>query len=423
MQPPSGHGIVVKPWSIGRREPRRQPKAAPPEEALLDRNVALFIAYRLLFNLRFYYPVFALFYLDAGITLEQFGWLQGLWSLSIIACEVPSGIIADLIGRRKTLRLGAFLAVVEMIVFACSSGVLGFAVNRVLSGFNESLVSGADSALLYDTLKSRGREVEYKEVLGRAQFYSLTFGAVATISGSYLYSLDIRLPIWATAGCMVLTFGCALLLFEPPREALSVGLSSQWRMLTRSLADILADPQLLFLIALVFVADSSVRLVLVHNSLYYQAITIPVVWFGVVGVGVRLFSSLCSKYAYRVDRLLGFGWSMAAAFTIMLLAFIGLSWMVPWYGMVFVALLTAGMVFVSLLAEGEINQRIASERRATILSLKSITLNIGFGLGMPIFAALARTDLAVGFRYLAVVFGLLGLALLAGGRRWWSGAA
>ena len=411
----------MKLWSRGGRAQHWRQKPTPTPDALLDRNVPLFIAYRLFFNLRFYYPVFALFYLDAGITLEQFGWLQGLWSLSIIACEVPSGIIADLIGRRKTLRLGAFLAVVEMIVFAGSSGLVGFAVNRVLSGFNESLVSGADSALLYDTLKSRGREVEYKEILGRAQFYSLTFGAVATISGSYLYSLDIRLPIWVTAGCMVLTFFCSLLLYEPPREAMSVALTSQWRMLTRSLSDILADPQLLFLIALVFVADSSVRLVLVHSSLYYQAIVIPVVWFGVVGVGVRLLSSLSSKYAYRIDRRLGFGWSMAAAFMIMLLAFIGLCWMIPWYGMIFIALLTAAMVFVSLLVEGEINQRIASERRATILSLKSITLNIGFGLGMPIFTALARTDLAVGFRYLAVVFGLLGLTLLACGRRWWSG--
>ena len=411
----------MKLWSRGGRAQHWRQKPTPSPDALLDRNVPLFIAYRLFFNLRFYYPVFALFYLDAGITLEQFGWLQGLWSLSIITCEVPSGIIADLIGRRKTLRLGAFLAVVEMIVFAGSSGLVGFAVNRVLSGFNESLVSGADSALLYDTLKSRGREVEYKEILGRAQFYSLTFGAVATISGSYLYSLDIRLPIWVTAGCMVLTFFCSLLLYEPPREAMSVALTSQWRMLTRSLSDILADPQLLFLIALVFVADSSVRLVLVHSSLYYQAIVIPVVWFGVVGVGVRLLSSLSSKYAYRIDRRLGFGWSMAAAFMIMLLAFIGLCWMIPWYGMIFIALLTAAMVFVSLLVEGEINQRIASERRATILSLKSITLNIGFGLGMPIFTALARTDLAVGFRYLAVVFGLLGLTLLACGRRWWSG--
>lgn len=388
-------------------------------EARLDWNVPLFITYRIFFNLRFYYPVFALFYMDAGIDLETFGWLQGLWSLSIIIFEVPSGIIADLIGRRKTLRLGAFLAIVEMVVFALARDPFWFAVNRILSGFNESLVSGADSALLYDSLKQRNREGQYKEVLGKAYFLSLLVGSVATISGSYLYTLNIRLPIWVTAGCMLVTFLASMLFYESFRPPTSVTFSAQWLMLRRSLADVLASGELIFLIVVAFVVDCSVRIVLVHNSLYYQSILIPVAWFGVAGVGVRLLGSLTSKYAYRIDDLLGFGRSTAITCLLMMGAFVGMSLTVPYYGVVFPAVLSAAMIFISLNVEGEINKRISSDRRATILSLKSICLNIGFGLGMPLFTVTARNSLAVGFQYLGLVFASLALLLLPLGRRVW----
>jgi MFS family permease len=206
----------------------------------LDRNIALFVAYRLFFNLRFSYPVFALFYLDSGVTLERFAWLQGLWSPSIIVFEVPSGMPADTIGRRKPLRLAAFLAVVEMIVFAVSHDLVGFAVNRILSGFNESLVSGADWALLYDSLKARGREAEYKKWLGAAQFYGLTLGSVSTVLGAYLYTFHIHYPIWVTAGCMACTAPVSLFFREPTVPARRMTWRDEWTLLwanVKSLAD------------------------------------------------------------------------------------------------------------------------------------------------------------------------------------------
>ena len=72
----------------------------------------LFVAFRILFNVRFYYPVFMILFLDFGITLEQFGLLNAAWAAAIVLLEVPSGALADLVGRRRLLVAAAGLMVV-----------------------------------------------------------------------------------------------------------------------------------------------------------------------------------------------------------------------------------------------------------------------------------------------------------------------
>lgn len=71
-----------------------------PDSALKQPNIRRFIAFRILFNARFYYPVFTILFLDFGLTLEQFAILNAAWAASIVLLEVPSGALADTIGRR-----------------------------------------------------------------------------------------------------------------------------------------------------------------------------------------------------------------------------------------------------------------------------------------------------------------------------------
>ena len=68
-------------------------------------NVRLFLAFRVLFNARFYYPVLAVLFLDLGLTLDQFAILNVAWAVSIVCCELPLGAVADKIGRRNNFHL------------------------------------------------------------------------------------------------------------------------------------------------------------------------------------------------------------------------------------------------------------------------------------------------------------------------------
>ena len=84
----------------------------------MPRNLPLFIAFRLLFNARFYYPVFAVIQLDYGLTLPQFAILNAVWAVSIVLLEVPSGALADRVGRKRMVVVAAILMVLDMGVLA-----------------------------------------------------------------------------------------------------------------------------------------------------------------------------------------------------------------------------------------------------------------------------------------------------------------
>src|SRR5215207_9051 len=112
-------------------------------------NIPLFIAFRVFFNARWYYPVLAVLFLDFGLTMEQYALLNVAWAAVIVGLEVPSGALADQIGRRRMVVLAAAIMVAELalLVFAPSGASWLFPIfllNRMLSGAAEACASGAD---------------------------------------------------------------------------------------------------------------------------------------------------------------------------------------------------------------------------------------------------------------------------------------
>ncbi len=153
-------------------------------------NIRLFILFRVLFNARFYYPVFTILFLDYGLSLEQFALLNTVWAVTIVLAEVPSGALADLLGRKQLLVATALLMVAEMALIAfvplgnAQWVFVAFLANRVVSGLAEAMASGADEALAYDTLVAHGLAEQWPRVLEaqmRAQnigyIFAMTLGA------------------------------------------------------------------------------------------------------------------------------------------------------------------------------------------------------------------------------------------------------
>ena len=80
----------------------------------LTGNPRRFVLFTVFYNARAYYPVLAILFLDLGLTLDQFVLLNLIWAATIFLFEVPSGALADTIGRKKLLVTAAVLMVVEM---------------------------------------------------------------------------------------------------------------------------------------------------------------------------------------------------------------------------------------------------------------------------------------------------------------------
>ena len=112
-------------------------------------------------------PIVALFYSQNGLTDFDIFLLQAIYSISVAFLEIPSGYMADIVGRKKTLVLGAILGALGYGVYSISHNFTGFLVAEITLGIGGSFISGADSAMLFDSLAALRQKHRYLQFEGR----------------------------------------------------------------------------------------------------------------------------------------------------------------------------------------------------------------------------------------------------------------
>ena len=117
-------------------------------------------------------PIIVLFFQEHGLSLMQVMILQSVYSLTVAVTEIPSGYFADFFGRKNSIILSSFFMFLGYLIFSNYSGFEIFIFAEILVAIGGSLMSGADSAIMYDTLLEIKREdgetlVKFKELSQR----------------------------------------------------------------------------------------------------------------------------------------------------------------------------------------------------------------------------------------------------------------
>jgi len=390
----------------------------------LQGNLRRFMLFRLLYTACFYYPVFTILFLDYGLSLEQFAILNSVWAVSIAVAEVPSGAMADIVGKKALLIFAAGLMVVEMalIVFAPigTSSLLFwmFLGNRVCSGLSEAAASGADEALAYDSLKALGREDEWAALLERTTFV-VSIGFFTTmILGAFAYdpnlvnrvlgvfnnawvlpdSIVIRLPVLLTLVTACAVFVVTLGLYDLDAQERRAqqrrqrgGLESllaPFRQISSAARWTFGHRFVLFVILAAQALDSVGRQFAVLSSEYYRIIDIPVSWFGFVGAGMSLIGILNARFSRYLVSNHSPLFNFLVLSLILMLGLVGISFAIPRYGVIFAVGAFAMMGMVQFQASYYLNREADSRIRATVLSFKGLALNLGLGFASLLYTAL-----------------------------------
>jgi MFS family permease len=379
-------------------------------------NIRNFIAFRMFFNARFYYPVFAVIYLDFGMTLEQFAILNSIWAATIILAEVPSGALSDIIGRKKMIVTAGILMVVEMLVwgFAPTSNLdLLFcilAINRVLSGLAEAAASGADEALVYDSIDEADKKDEWGLILQKVTRWQSFAFMVALLTGGILYDPEVmtqvcqflgfnlfltqqdtmRWPIFLNLVTALLTLLAALSLRETENyqsNTNTISIKSAFAQTWKVGHWILRTPFALIVILAAATIDSVIRMFITMNSEYYRQISYPEVAFGAIGAVIALQSMVVARISRGMTERFGPNQNFLIISFITLLAFIGIRFFIPYIGVVFSMLLFVAMGMTGFCTSFYLNKTADKSIRATLLSFKGLALNLGYG-GIGILYAL-----------------------------------
>ncbi|HLD25330.1 MAG TPA: MFS transporter [Patescibacteria group bacterium] len=121
--------------------------------------------------------------------------IMGVGLLVGLLLELPSGALADLIGRKKTVIIGRVFGVIGFSLYSFADNFWLFLLAAIFYHANWAFESGALSALLYDSLKENGKEKEWYQKTESNTFFLCTIGmAAASILGGFLFRYDIHLP-------------------------------------------------------------------------------------------------------------------------------------------------------------------------------------------------------------------------------------
>jgi len=364
----------------------------------------------------FMLPILVLFWQDNGLDMFDVYLLQGLFAVAVVVLEVPTGMVADRLGKRTSLIAACLTLSVSMGGYALGTSFWHFLAAEVGTAIGAALISGADSALLYDSLHRLGREEEYTRHEGRARGVQLVSFAFANLLGGVIGDYDLRAAMWATVIGPSLAFFIALRFVEvAPPPALGgwrAGWQDYLRLLEEATRFVRKHRLVRWNIGVLAVLTGSASWLLWMYQPYMSFSGLPVWAFGIAFAVFNLSAAFSSRMSHDFRERLGLRGALSVI--------AGLQVMPPLLMAAFIH--PASFLFVlghqavrglgRPLISAEILRHTYADKRATVLSIASLCGRLFFALTAPLIGLVTEradipTSLTVQSGVLIVIVGWL----------------
>lgn len=374
-------------------------------------NLWKIYTYRFLNEFWLVLPILIPYYEANRLNSTQIFTIQAAYALSILLLEIPSGYLADVIGRKKTLILGACFLPVGIGVYVFTHSFATFILAEFIIAIGNSMRSGCDSALIYDTLIQLKEESEYKKFEGRSFYYTRVGTAFSSILGGVTALISLRVPFYINMGVCFFMIPFALLLIEPKREKLKA--SSPFKDILKISRLSFSHKQLRLLMLLTALLMSTEAIGIWAYFLYYESIGISIGFFGVLMAAFQLSAAVSSRQAHALEKFLGQKQSLLilllVALTFVLLGIFQSLVLIP---LILLNAFLMGFGFPLLM--DHMNRLIESKIRATVLSVANMTRSLFYVILSPLFGKIVDSySLSTAFMLLGVFFFFFGSTVIA----------
>ncbi len=386
------------------------------------RSFRLMLVFQLSQHTPLYWPY--MFYFTTavrGLPASDFGYLKSIYYFAVMAIEVPFGVVADRLGRRWTLALGSLASSAGCAFYVLGRSFGAYAAAELCFACGTALVSGADSALLYDAYAADGRAHEFARAKGALEAVGLAGAAVAFPLAGLLVTADGDPTPTYTASAVIPLAGvaAALLMREPPR-GVEVRLRAH---VAGALRDVARTPGLIATLAFGALIYTTLRAAnaLVWNPVL-EAAGISLRAYGVLTTAFTLLGAYTAwrAHAWR-ERVGDRGLALASAGSVAAM-YLALPFAHGWLAAALLVSHGFALGVVPVVIADLMNRRIEnSERRATVLSFESLVQRGSYGVFVIAASiALEKSSLPlvlVGFAAIAATAALVVPLATAGSER------
>ncbi|SCW58480.1 Major Facilitator Superfamily protein [Ruminococcaceae bacterium YRB3002] len=141
-------------------------------------------AFNALGNISIAGAAWVLLLVSQGYSLIQVGIAETVFHLVSITCEIPSGVFADVFGRKRSLMMSCLATILSALTRAYWDSFTGVLVSIAFSALSYNFFTGSDSALAYDTLAEADRTPDYdRYISNQTIIYRIANGAATLAAG------------------------------------------------------------------------------------------------------------------------------------------------------------------------------------------------------------------------------------------------
>lgn len=344
-----------------------------------NRNIRLYYLFQLFKEQLFWGPIL-ISYIQAVsyMSLAEIYFMEAICLTGLMILEVPSGALADLLGRKRTIFLGTIFIFFEGLIFALASNKLMIWIANSIWVVGFSLISGADNSLIYDTLKVVGREEEYKKIEGRSAAYRLLTVAICSIFVGYLAELSWRLPLFLSLifiglNCLV-TYGFA----EPPFAGQKkYQARDHWQIMKISLLFVANHAKVKWVICFTVVVGVISKVWFFTYNPYFELVELPLAYYGWIFFLLNLVAAIFSHEADRLYRWLGDWGSILLILILVSVPIMAMGFLVA--PAMVLLVLTQNIVrgYTNPFMGHFLHRYLDSHNRATVFSIKSAARGLG----------------------------------------------
>jgi MFS family permease len=158
------------------------------------------------FGISFTFATYVMFLISKGLNLLEVNLVNLVFFTTSFLCEIPTGAVADVFGRKTSFVCSCFLFAIGMFIYAASSSFWGFALAEMTAAVGNTFASGAFQAWLVDRLRHHGYDGSLKPVFSKEQQITPLAGTLGAVSGAFLADRDLAFP-WIGGGIVMFIGG------------------------------------------------------------------------------------------------------------------------------------------------------------------------------------------------------------------------
>lgn len=355
-------------------------------------------------NLSFTAPISVLFLLAKGLSLAEVLTLSSVVMISAMVFEIPTGVFADRYGRKWSVVLSLLIHIGAWVLWFFINSFLGLVAIYVIFGLSSSFWSGADEALIYDELKTNGKEKISQRVFSKYYAVAAVAFAVAALVGGLIIPEQklefFYLPFWMSWGALCLGLVVALFIKEQPYSEIGDESINRESNMFRQFGigwDVLRHNSKLLRIFLFSIFTTSFALFELYQPYFVQS-HVATHWFGYALAISSVLTAIVKWYAYKIEE-----WFGVETGALIMSVIPGLIWMMmafifnPVVAIILFVLSDAmGNLKDPILADYR-NRHIQGKKRATVLSTLSLVSSGYFVIMYPIVGWVAQKSLPWAF--------------------------